>query len=188
MQVDEELLTFQRFMLAFDTPAYLRRARQVEAEWEHLLALCARERERQLSLPRLRLAQLIVGTRAVDHAERLPVHEADRCRLIELYHHWQPKLRTRIPISEGPAAVRLAERLIESFAAFNRRWEKWLREVDLGPVNRHRDGYNRYYVLEKECAIRSERSAREGFEPLPMVTVDDLFSRFPRLDLPSMAR
>jgi hypothetical protein len=49
----------------------------------------------------------------------------------------------------------------------------------LGEVNRLRAGYNQYYVLEKECMVRSANIAREGFRPLPPATTADLLALFP---------
>ena len=37
----------------------------------------------------------------------------------------------------------------------------FLRDVNLSRVNALRDGYNRYYVLEKECAVHSPQLARQ---------------------------
>ena len=90
----------------------------------------------------------------------------------------------RTPIPPDPSAARVAsllENLRVAFTRFDQRWDKFLAEIDLTPVNRARDGYNRYYLLEKECAVRSEKTARAGFEPLPMVATDDLRKLFPPL-------
>jgi hypothetical protein len=56
----------------------------------------------------------------------------------------------------------------------------------LGPLNELRDGYNRYYLLEKECAIRSVALARRGFTPLPPLTLDDLAVLLPPLPVPQL--
>jgi len=53
--------------------------------------------------------------------------------------------------------------------------------MGLDGVNELRDGYNRYYVFEKECATRSPLVARHGFRPLPPVSHADLLERFPPL-------
>lgn len=182
MSSDEELLTFQRFLLAFDTPAYLRRARQVEGEWRHLLACLGRERERRLELPRLRLAQLFAAG-DVPLTQVISSEDADQLRT--LYREWQPVLRAE-PASAGKTALELVRQLVEAFERFNRHWDEYLTGIDLRPVNQLRDGYNRYYVLEKECAVRSAQTAREGFEPLPMATVNDLRSEFPPLPVPAL--
>lgn len=185
MSPDEDLPTFQRFMLAFDVPAYLRRARQVEAEWTHLLAICARERDRRLELPRLRLAQLIVATDAVTSPQRLPLSDAEREAWLGLYHAWQPQLRSAVAPAGSDAAVQdLVQRAVTAFRRFNADWEQYLTDLDLVPINQVRERYNCYYVLEKECAVRSSRTAREGFEPLPPVTHDDLRREFPPLPVP----
>jgi hypothetical protein len=76
--------------------------------------------------------------------------------------------------------------MIAGLERFNGEWELFLRGLDLTPINRLREGYNRYYVIEKECAVRSVRTAREGFEPLPPVTTDDLRRMFPPLPLPAL--
>lgn len=185
MSGDEELLTFQRFLLAFDTPAYLRRARQVEAEWRHLLTLCEGERQRLLELPKLRLGQLFAAVGGPEGAARLPVSEADRQQLLQLLEDWRPRLRSAVPPARTASqVVDHLQRLIAGLERFNREWELFLRGLDLTPINRLREGYNRYYVIEKECAVRSVRTAREGFEPLPPVTTDDLRRMFPPLPLP----
>lgn len=64
---------------------------------------------------------------------------------------------------------------------FNRRWTHYLRRLDLAPLNRLREDYNRYYVLEKECALRSARLARIGFVPLQPVTRQEFQELLPRL-------
>jgi hypothetical protein len=56
----------------------------------------------------------------------------------------------------------------------------------LNQVNDLRDGYNRYYVLEKECAVRSFRLARQGFCPLEPLTVEDITALFPLLHVPDV--
>lgn len=182
MHGDEELLTFQRFMLAFDTPAYLRRARQVEGEWRHLVAVCERERQRLLELPRLRLTQLFAAADAVRHPEQLPFEAGLRQTLLELYRGWNCTLRTNVAVARRPADLQLyVRRLAEAFARFNQQFAAYLAAVDLGPVNRLRDGYNRFYLIEKECAVRSVQTARQGYEPLPPATLDDLRRLFPPL-------
>jgi hypothetical protein len=54
-------------------------------------------------------------------------------------------------------------------------------------VNEARDGYNRYYVLEKECAIRSALLARRGFCRLEPFTLEQLAALVPELPVPRLA-
>jgi hypothetical protein len=77
--------------------------------------------------------------------------------------------------------------LCESLERFNRRWQEFLDKIELDALNRLRDEYNRYYPLEKECAVRSWRVARHGFQPLAPVTHADLAARFPLLPAPRLA-
>ena len=59
-----------------------------------------------------------------------------------------------------------------------------MREVKLDAVNDLRDGYNRYYLIEKECAIRSPTLARRGFVRLEPLKHENLFEALPLLPLP----
>ena len=54
-------------------------------------------------------------------------------------------------------------------------------------VNDKRDGYNRYYVLEKACALRSDTLARLGFSPLPPMDLAELRAHLPPLPVPRLA-
>jgi len=76
--------------------------------------------------------------------------------------------------------------LRESLATFNRRWLEFLPTIDLTSVNEARDGYNRYYLLEKECATRSPRLARQGFQRLELFTVQELTAMLPILPIPKL--
>ena len=64
---------------------------------------------------------------------------------------------------------------------FNANWRRFLAAFPLDDLHRAIDGYNRYYVLEKECAVRSIHTARRGFVPRKLTTVADLLERFPPL-------
>jgi hypothetical protein len=176
---DDEML------LAFDAPAFVRRSMQVEAAWEALLAVCRRERERLLEMPRMRLARFWALSQ-LRQAESLQLSKTDDLAYLEeLRRAWQPRLRCAVkPAPSKSDVARALAELSQSFLRFNRRWLAFVGELDLRPVNQLRDGYNRYYLLEKECALRSARLAREGFVPLPPVSTDDLLERFPLLRVP----
>src|SRR5262245_1308193 len=178
-----------QMLLSFDAPAFVRRAMQVEAAWEALLAVCLRERERLLEMPRLRLArfQALCNSRAPGSGRNC--HPDELAYLEQLHDEWQPRLRSAVKPARSEVDVRraLAE-LSHSFQRFNLHWLVFVRELDLSPVNRLREGYNRYYLLEKECALRSARLAREGFVPLKPLRIDDLLERFPLLRIPGSIR
>ena len=61
---------------------------------------------------------------------------------------------------------------------FNLAWAKFLQSLDLSAINNLRAGYNRYYVLEKECALHSAKLAEVGFRPLPPLTHAELAALF----------
>ena len=92
-----------------------------------------------------------------------------------------PRVRFRDWQQSGNGAQEY-EQLERSVDLFNRHWERFLGELDLSEVNRLRQGYNDFYVLEKECAGASPEVARYGFEPLPMVTVDNLLELLPLIE------
>jgi hypothetical protein len=56
--------------------------------------------------------------------------------------------------------------------------------IEMVPLNALREAYNRHYLLEKECAVRSVRLARQGFQPLEPLTAGDLNALFPPLPVP----
>jgi hypothetical protein len=73
------------------------------------------------------------------------------------------------------------DRLTESFGKFNRRWRAFVEQFPRDEINQIRDGYNRYYVLEKECATGSPALARRGFVELAPITVPSLLTWYPLL-------
>jgi hypothetical protein len=102
--------------------------------------------------------------------------------LRRLHNDLRPQLRVVPAPTTSPRALRRAAVVLQrSIQRFNQRWTAFLEELDLAPLNKQRDDYNRYYVLEKECALRSPRLAREGFRQLRPLTVEDLIALFPLL-------
>lgn len=173
-------------MYAFDVPAYVRRARGVEDAWNVLLDNCRHARGRLLEMPRMRLAKLFVlGQLAVQDLPDI-IADEDLRWLRALHQDWQPQLRAMIKPARSESELERAKTELQlSFRRFNMRWSKHLHELELAPINRLRDNYNRYYLLEKECAVRSARVAQAGFVPLKCVSVADLFEEFPLLRIPS---
>ena len=83
------------------------------------------------------------------------------------------------------AALRGAlNELRQSVERFNDRWQAFLPTIDLTPLNELRDGYNRFYLVEKEAVVQSSRVARQGFQPLPALTLADLAEVLPLLPVP----
>jgi hypothetical protein len=177
-----------RFLAHYDVPAYIRRARRVQQAFDHLVQRCRAQREEWLKAVALRLRML--GALAGDwHSLRPLLRDADQVGVLrELEALLGPVPRKRPWSAASLRARRRALRhLHEGIERFNRRWQAYLPTVDLTPVNEARDGYNRYYLLEKECAVRSARVARQGFHRLEPVTVADLAALLPPLPIPRLA-
>lgn len=175
----------KRFLSQYDAPAYIRRARGVEAALEQLLGQCRKHRAEWLQIVRLRIA--LLHALAGDWNNLLPFVADERQLDILRYHLAALASSLRAPV-EATTSARVLRRALheldESLQRFNQRWQDFLTSVDLNALNELREGYNRYYVLEKECAVRSARVARQGFAPLPPLTLDDLASHFPLLPVP----
>lgn len=179
---DEARNSFKLFQAAAEGPAFIRRARTVEATFAALLEKAAHQRDTWLPMVRLRLAQLhalIAG----DWSRLSPPFAVAAVQpLIRLHDELRPQLRAPVaPTSSARRLRRALDELDESIALFNKRWSAYLSSLDLGPLNALRDGYNRYFVLEKECAVHSPRVAREGFVKLPPLTVAELLTQLPLL-------
>ena len=72
-------------------------------------------------------------------------------------------------------------RLQTSIERFNRHWLAYVEGLDLSEVNRLRDGYNRYYLLEKECALGPARLLPQLFRKLAPLTPADVLAELPVL-------
>ena len=182
----DELRVFQQMIMCFDTPAYMRRARDTEAAWNAVLAACRKQREAWLEIPWLRLAQLRCQTN--DDFSNTAIFSYDDAKALDvLYEEWQPVLKANVPVTRSPRVLRRsADDMITAFRRFNSRWGPYLADFDLSYVNQCRQGYNDFYVLEKECVVSSPRVARVGFVPLEPATIDDLRELFPLLPIPAL--
>jgi hypothetical protein len=185
-QDDDRLL--KQLLGQYDVPAYVRRARRVQEALDELVAYCQGKREKWLGMVRIRLAMLhaLAGTWT---ALRSLLADDEQSSVLEAMHRLlAPKLQVRIEPTASPRLLRRALReLCESLERFNRRWREFLEQVNLHPVNEARDGYNRYYVLEKECAVRSAMLARRGFRRLEPFTLEQLAALVPELTVPQLA-
>jgi hypothetical protein len=172
-------------LAAFDAPAFVRRGKQVEDAWTMLLDRCQFERRRLLELPRMRLGRLMALAVPRSLLEGLlPISEIER--LGQLDREWDPHLRSVIqPARSARELVKPLADLAQSCERFNRRWSKYLNELELDSINQLRRDYNRFYLLEKECALFSSRVACDRFVPLKSITTADLIAQFPPLLIPS---
>jgi hypothetical protein len=137
-------------------------------------------------MPRMRLARLFALGLLSGQTATAIFSANDLIYVQALHQEWKPRLRAEVKPARSVAVLeRAREDLARSFRRFNERWSKYVHNFDLAPINRLRERYNRYYLLEKECALWSSRIAQQGFIPLPYVTVQDLFEEFPVLRIPS---
>ncbi len=166
----------------FDVPAFARRGQEVEYALVRLRTRCGRVRLDLLDMVRLRLRQWAAAASGPDDSARFfagPIGP-----LWPLAGAEAPRWAAR---PESPRRLRaIARDLVASVERFNRRWGGFLDALDLAPINRQIDHYNRYYVLEKECVLGSARLAARHFTPLPPIGLDDLRAEYPALPVPAV--
>ena len=178
---------FNQVASYYGPPAYIRRATRVEAAFSELLHRCRAQRDERLMMTRIHLGML--HRLAGDWSTLRPLLRDDQQVevLRSLMATLNPRPRLTIHATRVRGKLRRALReLVASLHEFNRRWREYLAEVDLTALNRLRADYNRYYVLEKECAVRSSRLARQGFVPLAPLTFADVEAALPLLPVPQL--
>jgi hypothetical protein len=172
----------------YDSPAYIRRARQVHAAYDELIYRCQTQRQEWLELVRLRVGLIKALAGTWESLRPLLAGESDVVELRRLHDSLSPQLRAPVVATTSQREIRQAlEELGESLDRFNRRWAEFLKNVDLTAVNNLREGFNLYYVLEKECAVGSATTARRGFQKLDPLTHEDLARLFPPLCVPQFS-
>lgn len=167
----------------FDAPAFARRGVELDGALARLRARCRREREAMLEMVRLRLRQwAAAATGPADFSDAFAAPIDGLWPLAGLVAPaWAPR--------PAPRRVRrtIARDLVASVERFDRRWARFLDGLDLAPLNRLVDQYNKNYVFEKECVLGSARLAARYFEPRRPLGVEDLLEEFPPLPVPALA-
>ena len=160
----------------YGVPAFARRGQELEFALDHLRNGLVREREARLDMVRLRLRQWCEVATSPDDGSDLRNVPA----LIEALHLSKPPAWASSP---APRRRRLAvaRDMLASIERFNRRWTAFLDGLNLDPINTMIDHYNRYYLLEKECAFASSRAASRNFRPIRPRTVEGLRAEHPPL-------
>jgi hypothetical protein len=181
---DEERRLVKQMMAYDGTPAYARRAQVMQEAFALLVERCRQRRDELLAMVRLRLG--VLRALAGDWERLRPwLGEEHLEALRKMHAELAPQLRVEVAVTSSTRVLRRALReLRESVASFNRRWRAALAAVSLAHVNELRDGYNRYYVIEKECALRSPHLARQGFVRMEPATVADVAALLPPLPVP----
>jgi hypothetical protein len=122
-----------------------------------------------------------------DELARLLMDPSMAGRLRDYHSDWKPVLRAATQSADSPQMwTRCIGELIKSFERFNVRWTEYAESYDLSRVNALRDGYNKYYVIEKSCAFDSDRIGAEGFVEKELATPQDILLAFPLLQVPRL--
>jgi hypothetical protein len=172
----------KEMMGLFDVPAFARRGQHLEITLRNLHDRCRRARGQLLDMVQLRLRQ---WSRAVTGPDEWST--VFTCPIEPL---WPLAAAERPTWAEFPASIRrqriIAGDLIAAVLRFNRRWPRFLEQLNLDPANTVIDQYNRYYVLEKECAMGSARLAARHFQPVHLITTSRLLDDHPPLPVPEL--
>ncbi len=178
----------QELLARHGGPAFVRRAREVHEAFEDVLARARGQRQQWLEMVSLRLATL--AALAGDWGRLRPLLADDEQVevLRRLHDELRPTLRAPVEAttSTGRLKAALAE-LLASLERFNRRWEAFLPTVDLTRVNALREGYNAYFVLEKECAVGRPALTKADFVKLPPLRTEDVARALPPLPAPRVS-
>jgi hypothetical protein len=168
----------------FDVPAFARRGQDLEYALARVRTRSKSQRSAMLDMVRLRLRQWAAASTGPEIELRFfrdPI-----APLWPLAGAEAPRWAARAASSWRLRAI--ARDLVVSVERFNRRWLEHLDKIDLNPLNRMVDDYNRYYLLEKECSLGSARLAARNFEPKVRVTLDEIRAEFPLLPVPVLGR
>jgi hypothetical protein len=185
---DTDVRQLNELVSLFDAPAYIRRARGVEQALEHLLARACARREEWLPMARLRLGRLRALAGCWEALRPMLANDEQLAVLEGLHAALNPKLRVAVEPTRSRRRLRGAlGELVESLERFNARWRAYLDKIDLRHVNQKRADYNRYYVIEKACALRSDVLARLGFTPLAPLELAEVKALLPPLPVPRLA-
>src|SRR3954447_16876872 len=166
----------------FDAPAFARRGVDLEYALGRLHARCRRERDGLLDMVRLRLRQWSGVSTGPD--DRAGTFAASIPPLWSLCGAEPPSWAPQPAPPRRRRAV--ARDIVASLARFNLRWAAYLDQLNLEPVNRMIDQYNRFYLLEKECILGSARLALRHFSPRDRVTRATLDHEYPALPVPEL--
>jgi hypothetical protein len=185
---DDEQYFFNQVLGHYDAPAFIRRIKRLEDAERMLHEQMTANRSELGSMVRLRIGQLRALAGEWASLRPLLADDASLAALTALHDELQPELRLALDATRSAHVLRGAlTDLMYAIEIFNQRWRKHLLQFDLAPINELRDGYNRHYLIEKECALRNSRVARLGFHRREPLTTDELRRRYPLLPLPRLA-
>jgi hypothetical protein len=175
---DDDRNLLMQLVARYEPPAYIRRARRVEVAYEAVIERCRRQRSEWLAGVRLHLKALDAAASDEDLRTRFGNATMAAIESLRLEAGIDRQAAEYLRLRSLHSLLRY---LRSSVARFNRRWSAFLDQVDLSELNRLRDGYNRFYMLEKECAVGSIRLAAATYRRLEPMTHHELRGQFPLL-------
>jgi hypothetical protein len=166
----------------FDVPAFARRGLELEYSVNRVHKRCRLKRNELLEMVRLRLRQWSQAATGPDEWSSVFTAPLDSL--------WLLAVPEEAPWAVVAATARhrrmVARDLISSVQRFNHRWLTYLHTLNLDPTNQTIDLFNSYYLLEKECVMRSARLAARNFTPVPRFSVESLAKEYPLLPVPEL--
>lgn len=171
-------LTIEQFCNLDNAPAFVRRGQDVEEALNRLHRHCRRVRTDMLEMVHLRLRQwAAVASGPDDWSDRF---DGPIAPLWSLSNAPTEPLWADRP---GPTRRRraVARDLIASIARFNHRWSRHVEELNFEPINTLIEGYNQYYLIEKELLMGSARLAAHLFRAHPFLGVEHVLEHHPPL-------
>jgi hypothetical protein len=182
---DPDQKIFNQVVGPYGGPAFVRRGRDVQLAFDAKVEACRNQREEWLDFVRLPLGTLFALAGSAAALEKLLDDPHQFQALEKLWQVLQPQLRLPPkPTASGRVLRRALAEVRSAIERFNRRWQAYIAELDLQYVNDVRDRYNRFYLLEKECALGSGRLARQHFQMLTPVGPEDFLNILPLLPMP----
>ncbi|WP_165071866.1 hypothetical protein [Paludisphaera rhizosphaerae] len=170
-------------LLALEIPAFVRRGQELEAILQGVDDRCRSNRRKLLDMVHMRLRQWAKLATGPDDWR-----DAFRASIADLWALTNADAPAWAPFPGTTRRRRAAARdLIASVERFNGRWVEFVDRMDLRLTNEIIEDYNRFYLVEKECAVGSSRLAAMHFKIVPKVTVAKIMVDFPPLPVPEPA-
>jgi hypothetical protein len=168
-----------------EEPAFIARGLAPQIALDEFVRSCRTQRDEMLEWPKRHYANLYcrVGGDWIRLARNFASDE--EIGKLKILHG---ELVSDRPISSNifqtnGSALR---QFLQSAHKFNKNWTALLNHVSLDPVNKPRQDYNEFYLVEKGCAF--DRVLNENdFVLLKMINRDLLWQTFPLLNLPELA-
>jgi hypothetical protein len=170
----------------YDTPAYVRRGIQLAEARQRVFRRCETARAELLQGVLIHLKLLRQYVSDITELRDYAASEQDFQILRNLMSLLPANATVHaLPFAAAKWGIGAQMRsLFQCVDRFNRRWTRFLADIDLSDIDAQVAAYNRYYLLEKECALGSPRLASRGFQPARTITRSELAQRYPLMACP----